>query len=183
MVPASPADNAPLAEPLTARRRFLRWLSGIGATLTAGMIGVPAGRAFFWPSRAQPAPEKWVKVADDIALVDIGTPVRLDFVELTSDAWVESRVLNSVWVYTEDGESFKAYSGHCTHLGCGFIYDKDRKSFYCPCHHGAFDVKTGAVLDGPPPRPLDELQVEIRDDAVFVRYQEFRLGIADRVEA
>ncbi len=47
-------------------------------------------------------PEKWVKVADDIALVDIGTPAGLDFVELTSDAWVESRVLNSVWVYTED---------------------------------------------------------------------------------
>jgi Rieske Fe-S protein len=26
--------------------------------------------------------------------------------------------------------------------------------FLCPCHDASFDVE-GAVLDGPPPRPLD----------------------------
>jgi Rieske Fe-S protein len=44
-------------------------------------------------------------------------------------------------------------------------------------------VKTGRVLAGPPPRPLDELQVEIRDSAVFVKYRDFRLGIPEQIEA
>ncbi len=182
----APEEQKPDLQPdaaRLARRRFLGWLSGIGATLSAILVGYPSLRAFFWPTQTTSSPENWVKVVDDVALLDIGKPVRLDFVQLTNDAWVETRVLNSVWLYTDDGEKFKAYNGHCTHLGCGYGFDKDRGTFYCPCHHGAFDVKTGAVLGGPPPRPLDELAVQIRDSAVFVKYQDFRLGIPERVEA
>ncbi|HTL06541.1 MAG TPA: Rieske (2Fe-2S) protein [Gemmatimonadales bacterium] len=175
------SDSEP--PPATPRRRFLRWLSGLGAVLSGGLIGIPSLRAFFWPTHVAPSKEHWVKVVDDVALVDIGAPMRVDFVELASDAWVETRVLNSVWIYTEDGEHFKAYNGHCTHLGCGYIYDKDKKHFACPCHHGVFDVKSGAVLGGPPPRPLDELRVEVRDAEIHVNYQDFRLGIAERLES
>lgn len=171
------------ARPPLARRRFLAWLSGIGATVSAILVGYPSLRAFFWPSGSTPSPEHWVKLVDDATQLEIGTPIRIDFAESASDAWVETQVLNSVWVYTEDGEHFKAYNGHCTHLGCGYGYDTDRKSFYCPCHHGVFDVKTGAVLAGPPPRPLDELQLEVRNGQIRVKYQDFRLGIPERVEA
>jgi menaquinol-cytochrome c reductase iron-sulfur subunit len=164
------------------RRRFLRWLSVFGASVYAALLGVPALRAFFSPVATPTPSDNWVKVADDIALIDLDVPVRLDFVEFTTDAWVESRTLNTVWVYTPDGEKFKAYNGHCTHLGCGYVYDKERGNFYCPCHHGEFDVKTGNVLAGPPPRGLDELKVEIRDSAVYVNYKDYRLGVADRVE-
>jgi menaquinol-cytochrome c reductase iron-sulfur subunit len=164
------------------RRRFLRWLSALGAGVYGVLLGVPALRAFFSPVKAAAQSDNWVKVADDIALIDLDVPVRLDFVEFTTDAWVESRTLNAVWVYTADGEKFKAYNGHCTHLGCGYIYDKDRAHFYCPCHHGEFDVKTGNVLAGPPPRGLDELKVEIRDSAIFVNYKDYRLGVAERLE-
>jgi Rieske Fe-S protein len=158
-------------------------LSGIGAALSAGMVGYPVVRAFFWPIKAAPPADHWVKVVDDVALLDIGTPVRVDFVELASDAWVETRVLNSVWLYTDDGEHFKAYNGHCTHLGCSYMYDKDKKHFVCPCHRGAFDVKSGAVLGGPPPRGLDELKLEVRDSEIHVKYEDFRLGVAERVRA
>jgi quinol---cytochrome c reductase iron-sulfur subunit, bacillus type len=167
---------------LMARRGFLRWLSAMGAGAYAALLGFPALRAFFSPVRTEVAKDNWVKVADDIALIDLDVPVRLDFVQLTNDAWVESRTLNAVWVYTPDGEKFKAYNGHCTHLGCGFIFDKDRGHFYCPCHHGEFDVKSGNVLAGPPPRGLDELKVEVRDSAIYVNYKDYRLGVAERVE-
>ena len=56
-------------------------------------------------------------------------------------------------------------------------------TFACPCHRGQFDVKTGAVLAGPPPRGLDELPVEVRDSAVYVQFKDFRLGIPERVES
>ena len=165
------------------RRGFLRWISGIGAVVSAAVVGFPAIRAFVSPVLAAPPPDDWVKVADDIALLDVGVPVRVNFVQSTVDAWLESRTLNGVWLFTEDGEKFKAYNGHCTHLGCAYIYDKEHKDFLCPCHHGQFDVATGRVLAGPPPRPLDELEVQVRDSAVFVKYRDFRLGIAEKVEA
>jgi Rieske Fe-S protein len=165
------------------RRGFLKRLSALGALISAGLVSFPVFRAFLAPASRSPAAASWIKVADDTALLDIGIPIRVNFVQTVEDAWVEQRTLNGVWLYTEDGEAFKAYNGHCTHLGCSYTYDKERKDFYCPCHRGQFDVKTGAVLAGPPPRPLDELEVEVHDAAVFVKYKDFRLGVPERIEA
>jgi len=179
-------DHAPAtasADDPVGRRGFLRWASGIAAAVSAVVVGVPVVRALVSPAFAKPPADNWVKVADDIALLDIGVPIRLDFVSTQDDAWITARSLTGVWVYTEDGAKFKAYNAHCTHLGCGFMVSPDKQSFLCPCHRGQFDIKTGAVLAGPPPRPLDELEVQIRDSAVFVKYQDFRLGIAEKVLA
>jgi menaquinol-cytochrome c reductase iron-sulfur subunit len=165
------------------RRGFLKRLSALGALISAGLISVPVLRAIFSPTARGPRTESWVKVADDTALLDIGVPIRVNFVQTVDDAWVESRTLSGVWLYTEDGEKFKAYNGHCTHLGCSYSYDHNKKTFFCPCHRGQFDPKTGEVLAGPPPRPLDELQVQVRDASVFVNYKDFRLGVAEKIEA
>jgi menaquinol-cytochrome c reductase iron-sulfur subunit len=177
-----PTDEANVIEMPVGRRSFLRGISAACATVVAAIVGIPAVRALLAPVVAKPLADNWIKVADDTALLDIGTPVRVDFVQNQSDAWIEGRAMNSVWLFTEDGDKFKAYNGHCTHLGCGFVYDKERKTFICPCHRGQFDVKTGAVLAGPPPRPLDELEVQVKDSTVFVKYKDFRLGVAERVE-
>ena len=173
----------PSKSPTEDRRGFLKWVSAVGGGLYAGLLGVPAVRAFLSPLKAEELKENWVKVADDIAVIDLGTPTKLDFVQITNDAWVETREMNSVWVITEDGANFKAFSGQCTHLGCGYSFDKEKGTFFCPCHHGVFDVKTGAVLGGPPPRKLDELKVDIRDSAIFVNFKKYRLGVEEQVEA
>ena len=165
------------------RRGFLKRLSALGALISAGLVSFPVLRAIFSPTSRPPTVDSWVKVADDTALLDIGVPIRVNFVQTVEDAWVESRNLSGVWLYTEDGEKFKAYNGHCTHLGCSYSYDPQRKAFFCPCNRGQFDVKTGEVLAGPPPRPLDELQVEVRDASVFVKYKDFRVGVPERIEA
>jgi menaquinol-cytochrome c reductase iron-sulfur subunit len=165
------------------RRSFLRWVSGLGAAFIAVIVGVPSLSAFLSPAFKKRIPARWLRVADDVSTLDVGTPIKIDFVEATSDAWVESRVLRTVWLYTEDGESFTAFSGVCTHLGCSFGYDEARKLYHCPCHHGLFDLKTGAVTGGPPPRPLDTLPVKVENGEVYVMYQSFRTGIAEKVEA
>lgn len=177
------AAAAPSGDDALARRSFLKWVSGLAAATTGVLVGLPVVRALVSPAIARPPTESWVKVADDVALLDLGVPIRIDFVQTQQDAWVETRTLNAVWLYTDDGESFTAYNGHCTHLGCGFGYDKDRKTFVCPCHRGQFDVRSGAVLAGPPPRPLDRLEVRVRDSAVYVNYRDFRLGLPQRIEA
>jgi menaquinol-cytochrome c reductase iron-sulfur subunit len=182
---SSSAEQIPVSDPTgdVGRRRFLGRLSALGAFISASLVSVPVLRAIFPPISRRPKAANWVKVADDTALLDIGVPVRVNFVQSIEDAWVETRTLNGVWLYTDDGQKFKAYNGHCTHLGCSYAYDQNSKTFFCPCHRGRFDVKTGAVLAGPPPRPLDELEVEVRDASVFVRYKDFRLGVPERVES
>jgi len=57
-----------------------------------------------------------------------------------------------------------AFSQKCTHLGCVVYYQADEHRWHCPCHEGNFAELTGAVLSGPPPRPLGRVAVEIRDD-------------------
>jgi Rieske Fe-S protein len=57
-----------------------------------------------------------------------------------------------------------AFSQKCTHLGCVVYFEPDEHRWHCPCHEGNFDARTGAVLSGPPPRPLGRIDVEIRDD-------------------
>lgn len=57
-----------------------------------------------------------------------------------------------------------AFSQKCTHLGCVVFFQPDEQRWHCPCHEGNFEVATGAVISGPPTRPLGRIDVEIRDD-------------------
>lgn len=166
----------------TGRRGFLRWVSGIGAAVITALVGIPSLSAFLAPAFRKPTAKSWLRVADDVSTLDVGTPIKIDFVEAVNDAWVESRTLRSVWLYTEDGETFTAFSGVCTHLGCSFAFDEERKVYHCPCHHGLFDVKSGAVKGGPPPRSLDTLPVKVENGEVYVMYQVFRPGIREKIE-
>jgi Rieske Fe-S protein len=61
-------------------------------------------------------------------------------------------------------DQFFAYGQKCTHLACPVYFEQRRQRLECPCHEGGFDVQTGNVLYGPPPRPLDQIILEMRED-------------------
>jgi Rieske Fe-S protein len=73
---------------------------------------------------------------------------------------------SAILVRTETGE-LHAYGQKCTHLACPVYYERQHKRLECPCHEGAFDAATGNVLYGPPPRPLDVIEIEMRDGEVW----------------
>lgn len=52
-----------------------------------------------------------------------------------------------------------AFDRRCPHLGCPVLWSAERGRFECPCHHAAFDARTGAVLFGPPRRGLAPARV------------------------
>ena len=62
-----------------------------------------------------------------------------------------------------DGNSFKAISVVCQHLGCAVEFSKEKNIFECPCH-GSKYYRNGVNFAGPAPRPLDHFEV-ILDDA------------------
>lgn len=167
--------------PLNAgRRAFLKWATVVGGCFSALLAGVPAVRAFLSPTFRRKREEKWIKLGE-VDQFDPEVPVKVDFVDAVNDAWVETRRLRNVWIYTEDGENFTVYNGRCTHLGCNYSFDQETQVFRCPCHTGYFDIKTGAVLGGPPPRPLDTLAVKVEDGILYAEYQDFRLGVPAKV--
>lgn len=72
----------------------------------------------------------------------------------------------AILVRTADGEYF-AYGQKCTHLACPVYYEQRRQRLECPCHEGGFDARSGNVLYGPPPRPLDRIVLEVRGGEVW----------------
>ena len=67
----------------------------------------------------------------------------------------------AVLVRAPDGE-YLAYSRKCAHRGCSVDYDSARCCLTCPCHQGMYDARTGYVMFGPPPRPLDQIVLQTR---------------------
>jgi Rieske Fe-S protein len=65
-------------------------------------------------------------------------------------------------------DEWRAFEQKCTHLSCSVRYRPDLGKIECPCHHGFFDARTGTVLQGPPPRPLPQLSVLVKDGRVYV---------------
>lgn len=60
-----------------------------------------------------------------------------------------------------------AYSQLCTHLSCPVVAEVARERFFCPCHNGAFDLRDGRPIMGPPRRPLPRIQLAVEDGTVY----------------
>ena len=74
-------------------------------------------------------------------------------------------------------DTYVAYSQKCTHLSCAVFYSQRQGRLECPCHEGYFSVKTGEVLQGPPPRPLPRIVIERRGDELIA------VGVENRRES
>ena len=68
---------------------------------------------------------------------------------------------------TAEGE-YRALSAVCTHLSCTVQYRNDLHQIWCACHNGTYDLN-GRNISGPPPRPLEAFEVQVRGDEIFVR--------------
>jgi Rieske Fe-S protein len=62
---------------------------------------------------------------------------------------------------------FVAFSQTCTHLSCAVIPRPAEGSFYCPCHEGRFDLRTGVPTAGPPRRPLTRVVLAISGRDIY----------------
>ena len=136
------------------RRRLLGFLAGFSAASTAAMIVTPIVSFLIPPKTggASVSGKLLVGTTSDIPLGQ-GKVVRVG----TSPTIV---------VNTEQG--VKAYSATCTHLGCIVAWDQGSGTIVCPCHDGRFNVFTGAVLSGPPPRGLPAVEVSVEGEEIYV---------------
>ncbi|MHA7131499.1 QcrA and Rieske domain-containing protein [Algoriphagus namhaensis] len=82
-----------------------------------------------------------------------------------------SKTIPYLLINLGEGE-WRAFEQKCTHLSCAVKYRHDLGQIECPCHKGYFNPRTGDVIQGPPPRPLPQLEVVLRDGMVLVKAQQ-----------
>ena len=80
----------------------------------------------------------------------------------------KQRKKRSVYVTDAGNGEWRVFSRICSHLGCLVRWDESKESFLCPCHGAIFD-KTGAVVAGPPPEPLQKLETKVEAGILYVK--------------
>ena len=106
------------------------------------------------------------------------TPAVLEKVYQGKDMEFRDATGKTLWTNKKD-MPYIAFSGKCPHLGCGFKWRKHKvlgPVFLCPCHVSIYDA-SGKVLEGPAPRPLDPLPIQVSASGeVQIIDMEFKAG-------
>ena len=168
------------------RRGVLGMLIAGGFGLAA--LAAPIGAGIF----SVLSPMRWKSQAGELcritplsSLPEDGTPQKFPVVlSIRKDAWniFHSRVAGKVFLRRVGKDKVEAFSEICPHAGCNIGFDKDAKRFCCPCHTAYF------ALDGkrtqknsPSPRDMDTLEWEIKDGAVWVKFEKFQGGTSKKI--
>ncbi|HZP16366.1 MAG TPA: Rieske 2Fe-2S domain-containing protein [Terriglobales bacterium] len=145
--------NGPASSTLP-RRGFVQAILGSGFVATAIAFLYPVIRYLIPPPAADLG-------ADSVIAARVG--------ELKPNSGKIFRFGNrpGLLILTTSGE-YRAISATCTHLSCTVQYRDDLHQVWCACHNGTYDLN-GRNLSGPPPRPLESYEVQVRGDEIFVR--------------
>jgi len=138
-------------ERYVSRRQFAKFLVLTSAAMFVGniwlLIKSLVGKRTSWPQ--QP-----VAAASDLA---IGQSKTFQY---------PSAEDHCILIRTSE-QQFTAFSQKCTHLSCAVYYNHNENALVCPCHNGYFSAKDGAVLQGPPPRPLPRIMLKQHGDQLI----------------
>lgn len=138
------------AEEEVTRREFARYLVLGAGTMAAANVGLAAWTQMRTINEGEPT------AIVEASAVDVGDTYLFRY-PTHSDPAILLRVSEN---------DFVAFSQKCTHLGCVVYFEPDEDRWHCPCHEGNFEALTGAVISGPPTRPLGRIDIEVRDDGV-----------------
>lgn len=152
-----------------SRRQFLNYtLTGVGGFMAAGMLA-PMVRFAIDPVLQKQESGSLVSVVsvDEIT----NTPQRFQWKVNQVDAWYESEVEKSAWVFKDDNGEIVALSPICTHLGCVVDWASNEEypnQYYCPCHGGRY-TKLGINIEGTPPTaPLPVYKHEVKEGMLYL---------------
>jgi cytochrome b6-f complex iron-sulfur subunit len=128
-----------------ARRTFVRntVLGSVGLSLAALGGGF---LAFFWPLKISAFGTEVVVPSG--AIPPVGDP---PFRDQAGNFYVINNPDGALALYWK-----------CTHLGCTIPWNDAADNFQCPCHGSVFD-RTGVLIAGPAPRPMDLMAVTVDD--------------------
>jgi cytochrome b6-f complex iron-sulfur subunit len=132
-----------MPEDSTTRRTVLKTGVGLMGACYAAAVGYPVYRYLATPSI-------WARAQG--LVTSVGIPTKDLPVEGSATMFLfGSRP--ALLIHYTDGH-YASFDAVCSHLGCTVRFEPQNKRIYCPCHGGTYDMETGAVVAGPPPRGL-----------------------------
>jgi Rieske Fe-S protein len=134
------------------RRDFLKFMVLTSAAFTAGQLWIAAQN--WYRRRSGLLPMQRLASIDDVPVAGV--------VAFTYPNAHEPCLLVRLTV-----TDFVAFSQKCTHLSCAVVPRVEEGSFFCPCHEGWFDLRTGVPTGGPPRRPLTRVLLERRGSDIY----------------
>lgn len=140
-----------------SRRSFLSTIFMVGGLLLSYGVAVAYGIRFLFRRAEKP---RFIKV---LVTYRYNLPA--------GDSYIFQDLSGKKMMLVNQSGTIKAFSTTCTHLGCQVFWRSEEKIFHCPCHNGIFNPD-GKVVSGPPPRPLEQLEVEARGESLFVTMRE-----------
>ncbi len=138
------------------RRKFINGLMVIGGIGTLGAAIYPVVEYLVPPDSGEPT----------VTSLKVG---KLSEFEMNSSKIIKFGRIPVMLIRDESGD-LHALAATCTHLDCIVQYRQDAKQIVCACHNGVFDLK-GRNVSGPPPKPLEEFAVIIKDDEIIITSQ------------
>jgi Rieske Fe-S protein len=151
------------------RRRFLAGIIGVVAGAVAALVGVPAIGYVVSPGLKKQGGEEWITLGPLSGLTP-GVPSGYPYSRSIADGWVQATQSGTAYALTVDGQTVTVFSDVCTHLSCRVSFRSDSLTFACPCHDAVFSA-TGAVIAGPPPRPLDQFESRIEAGQIQIKLE------------
>lgn len=167
------------------RRSFVTKAVTIAISGAIAVVAPVAGLfTFLDPLRRKSESRGLVRVASLSSLPTGGEPRKLPVLDTLIDAWnrTENVPIGSVYVQKTGDNTVRVLNATCPHLGCAVGMNAAKNGFACPCHKSSFAMD-GKIADpkSPSPRGMDELESEIRDGEVWVKFQNFRKGTPDKI--
>jgi menaquinol-cytochrome c reductase iron-sulfur subunit len=172
------ADAAAPSTAEATRRRFLALASGVLSFVGGLIVGVPFLDALVGPAfRSQP--RRFARAAR-LSSLPVGRPRSVSYTDVRRDAYIEERIVRSVWATRHSEKDVTVFSPICPHLGCRYAWQPRSRHFVCPCHGSVF-APDGKVLAGPSPRPLDTLPAKVDQGELLVEWERFEVGVPEKI--
>ncbi|HJV16068.1 MAG TPA: ubiquinol-cytochrome c reductase iron-sulfur subunit [Bacillales bacterium] len=151
-----------------SRRQFLSYtLTGVGGFMAVGML-MPMVRFAVDPVLKGDATGDFIATNQKVSDIT-DEPVRVDFTFKQKDAWNESEVTNTAWVFKDESGKIVALSPICKHLGCTVNWNTEHPNeFFCPCHFGRYEKSGKNIPQTPPPQPLDTYPVKEKGGYLYL---------------
>jgi Rieske Fe-S protein len=167
------------------RRGFFKRALATIIGVVLGLVPIGAGLTVLLdPLRRKTTATGLVRITALEALPNDGVPRKFPVVATRVDAWNKfARVpVGAVYLRRIAEDKVEAFNVVCPHAGCFVDFLEGRKIFHCPCHNSTF-ASDGKISDpsSPAPRPLDTLEVQIRNKEVWVKFQNFQAGRAEKI--
>ena len=167
------ADQSLVAGEAINRRSFLGVLLGFGAAVVGAALSIPLLRFALHPLLTTTTRTDWSDVGKLEEFESLTAPVKKLITVEQRDGWRKIISEKAIYVLPAKDGAMRILSPVCPHLGCSIPWVEAKQQFICPCHTAIFAVD-GALISGPSPRPMDDLESKVEEGVLKVRYQYFR---------